>query len=297
VLITLSRIRCDQAKAGPSGAVSHHGPRARDRYRGRMTDVLLVDRTDGVATLTMNRPESMNSLSRELKDALVASLAEVGSDEAIRAVVLTGTGRGFCVGQDLAEHVELLKTNDPAPLSTVREHYNPIALSLAQMPKPVIAAVNGTAAGAGAAFAFACDFRIVAEEAKFILAFAGVGLGLDSGASWTLPRLIGAGRATELSLLAQPITAERAQQYGLVSQLVPGEQVLTAAQELAARLAAGPTKAYAAIKNAIHYAASHDLSAALEHEAVQQAIAGATADHKAGVAAFVNKEKPVFIGH
>ncbi len=182
----------------------------------------------------------------------------------MRAVVLTGSGRGFCVGQDLSEHVQLLEAGDPAPLSTVVEHYNPIALSLAQMPKPVIAAVNGTAAGAGASFSFACDFRIVAEEAKFLLAFANVGLSLDSGASWTLPRLIGAGRALELSLLGRPITAQQAQQYGLVTQLVPADQVLPTAQQLAAQLAAGPTVAYAGIKNAIHYAATATFEQALD---------------------------------
>ncbi|MDQ1740992.1 MAG: 2-(1,2-epoxy,2-dihydrophenyl)acetyl-CoA isomerase [Pseudonocardiales bacterium] len=261
-----------------------------------MADVLLIDRADGVATLTMNRPESMNALSTELKDALVQALADVGTDDTVRAVVLTGSGRGFCVGQDLSEHIQLLEAGDPAPLSTVSEHYNPIALSLAQMPKPVIAAVNGTAAGAGASFSFACDFRIVAEGAKFLLAFANVGLSLDSGASWTLPRLIGAGRALELSLLGRPITAETAQQYGLVTQLVPADQVLPTAQQLAAQLAAGPTVAYAGIKNAIHYGATATFDQALANEAVLQAAAGATADHRNAVAAFVNKEKPVFLG-
>ncbi len=262
-----------------------------------MTDVLLLDRAEGVATLTLNRPESMNSLSTELKDALVAALDEVGADAAVRAVVLTGSGRGFCVGQDLAEHIGLLESGDPAPLSTVERHYNPIALALSEMPKPVIAAVNGTAAGAGASFAFACDLRIVSDQAKFLLAFANVGLGLDSGASWTLPRLIGSARAVELSLLAQPITAEVAQSYGLVTQLVTPEQVLPVAQELAARLAAGPTTAYAAIKHAIHFSLAHPLRESLANEAVQQAAAGATVDHRAAVAAFVAKQKPVFIGH
>ena len=261
-----------------------------------MADVLLIDRADGVATLTMNRPDSMNSLSLELKEALVEALADVGSDTSVRAVVLTGTGRGFCVGQDLAEHVRLLQADDPAPLKTVRDHYNPITLSLAQMPKPVVAAVNGTAAGAGASFAFACDFRVVSDQAKFLLAFANVGLGLDSGASWTLPRLIGTARAAELALLAQPITAQRADELGLVTKLTPAEQVLPTAQEFAARLAAGPTVSYAAIKQAIHFGASHDLAESLENEAVQQQLAGATADHATAVAAFVNKEKPTFVG-
>ncbi|MDQ2837009.1 MAG: enoyl-CoA hydratase-related protein [Actinomycetota bacterium] len=262
-----------------------------------MADVLLLDRTEGVATVTMNRPDSMNSLSVELKNALVQTLGELSSDPAVRAVVLTGSGRGFCVGQDLGEHIELLQANDPAPLHTVEEHYNPITLSLAEMPKPVIAAVNGVAAGAGASLSFACDLRIVSDQARFLLAFANVGLGLDSGASWTLPRLIGSARAIELSLLAQPISAELAHSYGLVTQLVPAEQVLPVAQELAAKLAAGPTAAYASIKNAIHFSASHGLRESLANEAVQQGQAGGTDDHRAAVAAFVNKEKPVFVGH
>lgn len=262
-----------------------------------MADVLLLDRRDAVATLTMNRPESMNALSGQLKDALVAALDEVARDDSVRAVVLTGTGRGFCVGQDLAEHTQLLQSGDPAPLDTVRKHYNPITLSITGMAKPVIAAVNGTAAGAGASFAFACDLRIVATEAKFLLAFANVGLGLDSGVSWTLPRLVGGARAAELALLAQPITAEVADRYGLVTELCPAADVLATAQALAARLAAGPTAAYAAIKAALHYSASHGLAESLEQEAVLQAAAGATEDHRNAVAAFVAKQKPVFVGH
>lgn len=261
-----------------------------------MTDVLLLNRTDGVATVTMNRPESMNSLSIELKNALVETLRALSSDTSVRAVVLTGAGRGFCVGQDLSEHAAFLKSGDPALWQTVREHFNPIAAALAQMPKPVIAAVNGTAAGAGASLTFACDFRIVADNAKFLLAFANVGLGLDSGVSWTLPKLIGAGRATELALLAEPITAEVAQHYGLVTRLLPAAEVLPAAQELATRLAAGPTTAYAAIKSAFEYAATHSLDDSLEFEAVQQDLAGGTDDHRNAVHAFIKKEKPSFVG-
>src|SRR3954447_22556590 len=154
-----------------------------------VSDVLLVERNEGVATLTMNRPESMNSLSVALKEALLDAAQDVAADPAVRAVVLTGTGRGFCVGQDLREHVALLEADDPAPLATVTEHYNPLVLTLATIPKPVIAAVNGMAAGAGAGLAFACDFRIAANTAGFLIAFANVGLTLDSGVSWTLPRL------------------------------------------------------------------------------------------------------------
>lgn len=261
-----------------------------------MADVLLVERGDGVATLTMNRPESMNSLSVALKEALRDTLRDVAADRSVRAVVLAGTGRGFCVGQDLREHVALLEAHDPSPLSTVTEHYNPLVEALAGMPKPVIAAVNGMAAGAGAGLAFACDFRIAANTAAFLLAFANVGLTLDSGVSWTLPRLIGSARATAMALLAEPVAADAALEMGLVNAVVEPERVLPAAQELAARLAAGPTAAYAAIKQSIAFAATSDLSAALAKEAALQRAMGQTADHRNATAAFVAKQKPVFSG-
>jgi 2-(1,2-epoxy-1,2-dihydrophenyl)acetyl-CoA isomerase len=261
-----------------------------------VTDVLLVDRSEGVATLTLNRPESMNSLSVELKEALLEATRDVSADPSVRAVVLAGSGRGFCVGQDLREHVGMLESGDPAPLSTVTEHYNPLVLTLARMPKPVIAAVNGMAAGAGAGLSFACDFRIVAKTAGFLIAFANVGLTLDSGVSWTLPRIVGAARATALSLLAEPITAEAALEMGLVNAVVDPERVLPAAHELAARLAVGPTAAYAAIKQSISYAATSDLESALAKEGELQTAMGQTADHRNATAAFVAKQKPTFTG-
>jgi 2-(1,2-epoxy-1,2-dihydrophenyl)acetyl-CoA isomerase len=262
-----------------------------------VADVLLVERADGVATLIMNRPESMNSLSVELKEALLAAARDVSADPAVRAVVLAGTGRGFCVGQDLREHVALLEANDPSPLSTVTEHYNPLLLALARMPKPLIAAVNGMAAGAGAGLSFACDFRIAAKSAGFLIAFANVGLTLDSGVSWTLPRLIGSARATAMALLAEPITADAALEMGLVNAVVEeAERVLPAAQELAARLAAGPTAAYAAIKQSLAFATTSDLEAALGKEGELQAVMGQTEDHRNATAAFVAKQKPTFLG-
>lgn len=259
-------------------------------------DVLLVDRSEGVATVTLNRPGSMNSLSVALKEALRDALREIAADPAVRAVVLTGSGRGFCVGQDLREHVALLEAKDPAPLATVSEHYNPIVQALATMPKPVVAAVNGMAAGAGAGLTFACDFRIAAKSAGFLLAFANVGLSLDSGVSWTLPRLIGSARATALALLAEPISAEAALEMGLVNAVVDDERVGEAARELAARLAAGPTAAYAAIKESIAFAADHGLEAALAKEDELQSRMGATADHVNATSAFVAKQRPVFEG-
>jgi 2-(1,2-epoxy-1,2-dihydrophenyl)acetyl-CoA isomerase len=262
-----------------------------------VTDVLLVERNEGVATLTLNRPESMNSLSIELKEALLDATRDVSEDPAVRAVVLTGNGRGFCVGQDLREHVGLLEAGDPAPLSTVAQHYNPLLLTLTQMPKPVIAAVNGMAAGAGAGLAFACDFRIAANTAGFLIAFANVGLTLDSGVSWTLPRIVGQARAVALSILAEPITAESALEMGLVNALVEPERTLATAHDLAARLAAGPTAAYAAIKQSIAFAATADLASALAKEDELQTAMGRTDDHRTSTAAFVAKQKPIFLGH
>lgn len=261
-----------------------------------VTDVLLVERSEGVATLTMNRPSSMNSLSVALKEALLDAARDVSADPAVRAVVLTGAGRGFCVGQDLREHVALLDSGDPAPLSTVAQHYNPLVLTLARMPKPVICAVNGMAAGAGAGLAFACDFRIAANTAGFLIAFANVGLTLDSGVSWTLPRIVGQARATALSILAEPINAESALEMGLVNAVVEPDRVLPTAQELATRLAAGPTAAYAAIKQSIAYAATSDLEAALAREDELQTAMGRTEDHRTSTIAFVNKQKPTFTG-
>ena len=262
-----------------------------------MSDVLLVERADGVATLTLNRPDSMNSLSVELKEALLDATRDVSADPAVRAVVLTGNGRGFCVGQDLREHVALLEAGDPAPFSTVRDHYNPVLKTIATMPKPVIAGVNGMAAGAGAGLAFACDFRIAARTAGFLIAFANVGLTLDSGISWTLPRLIGHARATALAILAEPVSAEAALEMGLVNAVAEPERLLPSVQELAARLAAGPTAAYAAIKQSLAYAAATDLDHALAKEDELQTAMGATEDHRSSTTAFVKKEKPVFLGH
>ncbi|MBI1759474.1 MAG: enoyl-CoA hydratase/isomerase family protein [Actinobacteria bacterium] len=261
-----------------------------------MSDTLRIDRTDGVATLTLNRPAALNSLTVELKEALLAGLVEVRDDRAVRAVVLTGAGRAFCAGQDLREHLGLLDAADTAPLRTVEEHFNPITLALTGMPKPVVAAVNGVAAGAGASLSFAADFRIAAAGASFVLSFAKVGLSADSGVSWTLPRLVGRARATSMMMLAEPVTAADALTIGLVNTVVPDDQALATGQELAARLAAGPTLAYAAIKQTLAFAAGAPLADALANEARWQARCGATDDHRAATAAFVGRTQPVFHG-
>jgi len=184
----------------------------------------------------------------------------------------------------------------PAPLDTVRQHYNPLVLAIRSMPKPVIAAVNGVAAGAGAGLAFACDLRVAAQGASFLMAFARVGLAADTGVSWTLPRLAGAGRAAELLMLAEPIRASQALELGLVNQVVQDTDLLTVAGALAARLAAGPTAAYAGIKEQLDYAAGHGLGEALDKEAEIQAALGRTEDHRAATFAFTRKQEPRFLG-
>jgi 2-(1,2-epoxy-1,2-dihydrophenyl)acetyl-CoA isomerase len=184
----------------------------------------------------------------------------------------------------------------PAALDTVREHYNPLVLAIRSMPKPVIAAVNGVAAGAGAGLAFACDIRIAAQGASFLMAFARVGLAADTGVSWTLPRLAGEGRAAELLMLAEPIRAARALELGLVNQVVEDADLPATAGALAARLAAGPTAAYAGIKEQLSYAAGHDLAEALDKEAEVQSALGRTADHRAATLAFTRKQEPRFLG-
>jgi 2-(1,2-epoxy-1,2-dihydrophenyl)acetyl-CoA isomerase len=260
-----------------------------------MSNGIGYDVAGGVATITLDRPASLNSLTVEMKVGLLDAVERAGSDDAVRAVLLTGAGRAFCVGQDLREHADDLGSGR-TDLNTVTEHYNPIVTALTSLPMPVVAAVNGMAAGAGAALALACDFRIAAEDAGFLMAFARVGLGPDSGSSWTLQRLVGLGRATAMLMLAEPVTAAQALEMGMVNAVVPGADLMPTATELAARLAAGPTVAYAAIKRTIGFAASHDLPASLAQEAEAQARCGATEDHRNAVEAFLAKQQASFTG-
>lgn len=250
----------------------------------------------GVATVTLQRPDAMNALDIATKEALLATLRGVADDERVRAVVLTGSGRAFCVGQDLREHARLMQQDDSVLLETVRRHYNPVVELLATMPKPVVAAVNGIAAGAGAAFAFAADLRVVAKGGGFTLAFAGVGLSCDSGSSWSLPRLVGMAKAKELLLLPRTVEAEEALELGLVTEVVPAERLQARVAELAAQLAAGPTLAYASMRAALAYSAGHDLPTSLAHEAELMARTGASEDHRGAVTAFLDKRQPVFEG-
>jgi 2-(1,2-epoxy-1,2-dihydrophenyl)acetyl-CoA isomerase len=258
-----------------------------------MTDGLRVEIDGPVATLTLDRPEALNALTVAVKVALREALEAIAADRTVRAVILTGAGRAFCSGQDLAER----DLPDAAPLDVeVRERYNPIIRALRSMGQPVIAAVNGVAAGAGASLAFACDLRIAAADARFVLAFGRIGLVPDSGATWFLPRLVGAARASEIALVGDPISAEEALRIGLVSRVVPAEDLLAEARSLAERIAAAAPLAVALTKGALERAATIDLDEALEGEAKLQGIAGASADHAEGLAAFREKRTPRFTG-
>ncbi len=255
--------------------------------------VIRVETDPPVATIVLDRPDALNALTIPLKRDLLRALRDAERDEAIRAVVLTGAGRAFCAGQDLRERLE----PDAAPLDVeVRERYEPIIRQLATMPKPVIAAVNGVAAGAGASMAFACDLRVAAEDARFVLAFGRIGLVPDSGATWLLPRLVGLGRAAELAYLPDPIGAEDALRIGLVNRIVPADRLLDEARSLARRLAEAAPVAIALTKRALARSLETGLDDALEYEAALQGIAGRTADHAEGLAAFVEKRPPSFTG-
>jgi 2-(1,2-epoxy-1,2-dihydrophenyl)acetyl-CoA isomerase len=252
---------------------------------------------DGVGTITLARPDAMNSLDVATKVALRDAVTQAADDPAVRCVVLTGTGRAFCVGQDLKEHVTILNSSSSDELfRTVPEHYNPIVTAVATMPKPVIAAVNGVAAGAGASLAFASDFRILADTAGFNLAFSGIALSCDTGSSWTLPRLVGRARALELLYFPRTIPAAEAAELGLATKVVAAADLADEVQRLAARLAAGPTVAFGAIRRSVGFSAGHDLESSLAFEADMMALTGATEDHRNAVDAFVAKQQPTFQG-
>ncbi|KAA1426075.1 enoyl-CoA hydratase/isomerase family protein [Nocardioides antri] len=262
-----------------------------------MTDQpVLVDRADAVATVTLNRPDRRNALTVEVKEALVTALAGIAEDTDVRAVVLTGSGSAFCVGQDLGEHADALEEDPATAFDTVVQHYTPIVTALATMPKPVVAAVNGTCVGAGLGFALACDLRVFAAGATLGTAFTAIGLTCDSGLASTLPRAVGEARARELVLLGRNFTPEEAVTWGIAGQVVPVDDVAATAAETAARLAAGPTLAYAESKRLLAVGLDRSLADTLGEEAVAQARCGASQDHAGAVTAFLNRERPTFAG-
>ncbi|MCL6554298.1 MAG: enoyl-CoA hydratase/isomerase family protein [Firmicutes bacterium] len=247
----------------------------------------------GVLTLTLNRPEVLNALNEQLTADLHDGLRFAERTPEVRCVVLTGAGRGFCSGQDLRERTggEAVSYGD-----SLRRRYNPVILRMRTMEKPVIAAVNGVAAGAGCNLALAADLRIASERASFIEVFSRVGLVPDSGGTFTLPRLVGLGKALELAFTADPVDAHEALRLGLVNRVVPHDELMAHTLALATRLAQGPTRAFGLTKRAFNYALTASLEATLEYEAHLQEIAGRTADHREGVAAFLEKRQPRFEG-
>jgi 2-(1,2-epoxy-1,2-dihydrophenyl)acetyl-CoA isomerase len=257
-----------------------------------MSDTVTRDDAGGVATLTLQRPGLSSALRRELLDAVHG----VAADESVRAVLLTGSGRAFCVGQDLAEHVESLRGNAATSLAVVEEEYNPLILALAGLRVPVVVGINGATAGAGLGIALAGDLRVAAAGAKFTTAFTGIGLSSDSALAARLVHCVGVSRATELLLLPEPFLAEAAAEWGLVQRVVPAEQVLPEAQALAERLAAGPTAAYRAVKTVLATAATDPLEDTLALEGRLQTELGRTADHREAVEAFLAKRSPAFTG-
>jgi 2-(1,2-epoxy-1,2-dihydrophenyl)acetyl-CoA isomerase len=250
------------------------------------------DDAGGVATLTLQRP----GLSRALRTDLLAAVRDVAADPSVRAVLLTGSGRAFCVGQDLAEHVESLRGNADTSLSVVEEEYNPLILALADLRVPVVVGINGACAGAGLGIALAGDLRVAAAGAKFTTAFTGIGLSSDSALAARLVHSVGGSRAAELLLMPVPFTAEKAAEWGLVHRVVAPEEVLAESQALAAQLAAGPTAAFRAVKTVLATAATDSLAETLALEARLQNELGRTADHLEAVEAFLAKRPARFTG-
>jgi len=250
----------------------------------------------GLAAIRLDRPAASNALDRATKQQLLNAVTAVGADNGVRALVITAAGKNFCVGQDLAEHVDALHADPGHAMDTVREHYNPIVTALHAIKVPVVVGINGACVGAGLGLALAGDVRIAGSNAKFGTAFTGIGLAADSALSASLPRLIGAGRAAAMFLLADTIDAATAQAWGLVHQVVDRDAVDEVATGLAARLAAGPTAAFSAVKALLAENATASLQDVLEHEAVAQQRLGASTDHGAAVDAFLAKTRPVFVG-
>jgi 2-(1,2-epoxy-1,2-dihydrophenyl)acetyl-CoA isomerase len=263
-----------------------------------MTDQppLMVESADGVRRLTLNRPERLNAVTAELGGALIAALDACAADASVRAVLLTGAGRGFCAGQDLGDRDPAKASGPPDLGRTLDTLYNPIVRRLRALEKPVVCAVNGVAAGAGANLALACDIVLAARSARFVQAFAKIGLIPDAGGSWLLPRLIGEARAKALALTAEPLDADTAAAWGLIWKAVPDAALMPEATALAARLAAGPTVGLGLTKRAIHAAAGQPLDAHLDLERDLQREAGRTPDYAEGVAAFLGKRAPAFRG-
>jgi 2-(1,2-epoxy-1,2-dihydrophenyl)acetyl-CoA isomerase len=256
---------------------------------------ILYEVDQGVGAITLNRPDVLNSITREMALEVRQALSAAGADADVRALLLTGAGRGFCAGQDLAE---AMPKDGPAPDlgDIVARGYNPIVRTLRQLDKPVVCAVNGVAAGAGANLAFACDFVLASSDASFIQSFTKLGLVPDTGGTFFLPRLVGMARATALMMLGDKVSAQDAVTIGLIHRVVEAGKLMDEATGLARQLATRPTRGLGLIKRALNASATNGLDEQLALEAQLQAEAGSTADYREGVKAFLDKRAPVFVG-
>jgi 2-(1,2-epoxy-1,2-dihydrophenyl)acetyl-CoA isomerase len=257
---------------------------------------VLISAQAGVLTITLNRPDKLNALNPEMHKALRGALEQALDDRGVRAVLLTGAGRGFCAGQDLSER-NVAPGAAPIDLSvSLGSHYNPLVRRLRALPKPIIAAVNGVAAGAGANIALACDIVLAARSATFVQSFSRLGLVPDSGGTYFLPRLVGMARAMGLSLLGEPLPAEEAARWGLIWKVLDDAELMPQAAALAEQLALGPTKGYGLVKKALYASPGNLLDAQLDLERDLQREAGFSEDYREGVSAFIAKRAPQFKG-
>ena len=261
-----------------------------------MSETILTERHEGWVEITLNRPDRRNALNEEMHLALRGAIEDASSDDNCRAILLTGNGKGFCAGQDLGDR-DPRKMDGPPNLSeTLNTFYNPLIKLIRNAPKPVVCAVNGVAAGAGANIALACDIVLAAESANFIQAFSKIGLVPDAGGSWSLSRLLGEARAKGLALTGEPLPAAKAADWGLIWKACADDKLMEEARALVGGFAKGPTVGYALTKEVIHAAATSSLFEQLETEAEYQGRAGRTPDYAEGVIAFFDKRAPSFTG-
>jgi 2-(1,2-epoxy-1,2-dihydrophenyl)acetyl-CoA isomerase len=257
-----------------------------------MYETIFYEKTEGIAKITLNRPDKLNAFTGQMHKELIDAFEQAGKSQDVRCLVLTGSGKAFNAGQDLAE----VQEGDVDFAGLLRKRYNPLILQIHQTEKPVIAAVNGVAAGAGMSLALACDIRLASEKASFVNAFVNIGLIPDSGGCYFLPRIVGIGKALEMAMTGGKVSAEEAYRIGLVNHVFPAETFEAEVMEYAIKLAALPTQAIGLIKRAMYKGLHMSLEETLEYEAYAQQIAGNTEDHQEGVSAFFEKRNPLFKG-